>query len=1013
MPTLRRSKSLNDKITRQKNRTGDIIRDPRSPDVEGRTRTCVDNFQALVHLRKQTEDRARQLELALNYATNGHNSSSTYTRPPSRSGVPTGAVELPYSPISTTSVTSTSVKSPRQPEPADSKIPGLYSNRRRQRSAEGRREEPDHGGGGGGGGGGGRAVRRQESFQDSHLHHLRQGGGRVSQQGVGQKCQRPVSMFEPRGGIPAVGGGGGKDGGGVGGGGGGGGLFPSPDELSRKDQVIASLTEGKKSVERHNQQLLSKMDELEFQNQRLKDALAAHNTPSHSRCHSQPSTPSQPHQHHHLTRPYRTALTPQSDVIRIPTLSSPSAAMSPNSETSVSGYGSLADSHYGDTGPPHGSADAGVGLGLGLERAVQEVEDYDDDTLPLSEVCGEEGGRLGSRDSHTLALSSSSSGDSRPPTLHRESDKSDVESVHEKSDQELDQERQKGVERERRIEELEKMVAYLSSQRETVLTRYKQIVDENDKLLKRDERVNHQLQSLVDNQGQSLNFEVLTELQNVQEELWDLSHEVRSQVDSLLAALQASTSSGPEMKEQVISEPEAKELLNKITDFIGPDSIRLGKQLSLSPTELDKIDKAAVSVSEKSHKVLDSWLRQWEAHGETPPSHDLDLAFRAIDKDICLFNQTPISGPERQALRNCLQYVIDHVTDPRDVLDHLISLNELTPAGINFVQQVLEQRERALSRLWHVCEYRGTDIVSRLGLAMERSSYPHISARLTDELAIQNSRLHSKSLPANEEPEDVTAPSKTSAPVTASAAASATAPAPTASSASVSQPLTSQARSRLASRVPRPRSKTAESGTGRSTERAFSPTFPAGEKQTPPLTQIGRPRFTPQQKDKQFTSSLLNKTQVSPRSVEGSPQREKQTTPPLYKDRRTASPAHKEGRTNQQRDRSSDRIPCLQKDRQITQPYQKERQTERQLSYHRDKDKQKEKQITPSSKSSRQAVSQTAPPIVRDREPGPAPQKERQTTIWDRRVAASYAVRGSAASRGTVVLEQGSKISRV
>ena len=45
MPTLRRSKSLNDKITRQKNRTGDVIRDPRSPDVEGRTRTCVDNFQ--------------------------------------------------------------------------------------------------------------------------------------------------------------------------------------------------------------------------------------------------------------------------------------------------------------------------------------------------------------------------------------------------------------------------------------------------------------------------------------------------------------------------------------------------------------------------------------------------------------------------------------------------------------------------------------------------------------------------------------------------------------------------------------------------------------------------------------------------------------------------------------------------------------------------------------------------------------------------------------------------------
>ena len=49
---------------------------------------------------------------------------------------------------------------------------------------------------------------------------------------------------------------------------------------------------------------------------------------------------------------------------------------------------------------------------------------------------------------------------------------------------------------------------------------------------------------------------------------------------------------------------------------------------------------------------------------------------------------TPISGPERLALRNCLQDVIDHVTEAQALLDHVIVLNVLTPADVTFVQEV-------------------------------------------------------------------------------------------------------------------------------------------------------------------------------------------------------------------------------------------------------------------------------------------------------------------------------------
>lgn len=202
-----------------------------------------------------------------------------------------------------------------------------------------------------------------------------------------------MSMFEPRAG----------------------GLFPTQDELNRKDQVIQNLTENQLSLNAHIQELRSKMDELEFDNDRLKTLLHAHNIPDEA-------SPEQSPSH----RPQRTAA-PRSDVIRMsrpacPT-NSASAAVSPNSETSVSGYGSLAGSACGDG---YLATDAVMGV---RERVVkgartERVEDYDDDTLPLSAVSGDS---VESRKS-TLAKSSSS-GDSRLHTLNKDSDRSDIESV--------------------------------------------------------------------------------------------------------------------------------------------------------------------------------------------------------------------------------------------------------------------------------------------------------------------------------------------------------------------------------------------------------------------------------------------------------------------------------------------------------------------------------------------------------------------------------------------------------
>ena len=55
--------------------------------------------------------------------------------------------------------------------------------------------------------------------------------------------------------------------------------------------------------------------------------------------------------------------------------------------------------------------------------------------------------------------------------------------IHEKLDQVLELERHRDGDRKRRIEELEKQVEDLTSQRTAVLTQYKQVVEEHDRLL--------------------------------------------------------------------------------------------------------------------------------------------------------------------------------------------------------------------------------------------------------------------------------------------------------------------------------------------------------------------------------------------------------------------------------------------------------------------------------------------------------------------------------------------------
>jgi hypothetical protein len=332
----------------------------------------------------------------------------------------------------------------------------------------------------------GMGVRRQESYtegtQPPPLRPITQLRVRDS-----HRRERPLSMIESRSSDSnggGNGGGGGSHGGGVkpavsGGVGGaspgGAQLFhPVQDELRRKDTVIQNLTESQKTLNSHNQQLLGKVDELEFLNSRLKDILdrhgiayddstfmklhnpaASHNPPSSSS--SSSSSSSHLHSAQHSTpppvssKPQRSqSLLAYGDVIRMthdhsnpvssfkPTLT-PTPA-SPNNE-SVSGYGSLAS--CGDN-----AADTSVlgssGRDLLKDSSKHRITaprtaglgDYDDDdddddeeeVQLLAEI--RKGGSLDSnrdRLGDTLAKSSSSGGeDSRGQIMNKDSDMESV-----------------------------------------------------------------------------------------------------------------------------------------------------------------------------------------------------------------------------------------------------------------------------------------------------------------------------------------------------------------------------------------------------------------------------------------------------------------------------------------------------------------------------------------------------------------------------------------------------------
>ncbi|KAL8562182.1 hypothetical protein ACOMHN_005167 [Nucella lapillus] len=877
MPTLRRSKSLNDKIGRQKNRSGDVVRDPRSPDVEGRTRTCVDNFQALVHLRKQTEDKARQLELAYSYATNGH----TYLR-----RGPSGGVELPY-PASTTTLTSTTListstkPSSRHPDPAPNNRtkPPVPLVPRRQHSAEGRA---------------GSVLRRQESFSETSAQHQSR-----REQKKGQ--QRPLSMVEPR----VVGGG----------------LFPSKEELARKEQVIQNLTESQRSLNTHNQQLLGKVDELEFENNRLRDLLSSHNVQYgtySSPPHPHPAPLNLHHHNHHHHNNHHPAQYPGTRAQRSISLHGDAlkvgsvphhALVSPHSETSVSGYGSLVDS-------PSGEGLAGGG-GEGKGGRVGD-EDENDDTLPLSGVseCSLEY-HHDTLEKTSSSSASSSSRISRAATLN--SDRSERDSPRgggrgggggggrmATGDGEEEEEEEEEEWGNPRIEELAKQVAELSSQRDTVLLRYKQLVEDNLRILKRDKRVQEELGGLVDTFGPLLEETVQSELHILREQLKDFAEDVEVEVQRVLAALDCADSASPGQLADTgadFKDPQVRDTLDRLLDLIGPDYQRLGpdyqrlgRRLTVPQPELDRLERKGQGkgCALRAQAMLRVWLKRRGGAGpsgaEVPAAvRHLLQALKDMDKDMQHCKHSTVSGPERQALRNCLQAAIDHVADPRDLLDHLIALNELTPAGIAFVQEVLEKRERAVCRLWHVSEYRGTGMVSRLALALDRSHCPQLAHRLRDELEIQNSRLHTQCHSPSEEPapapttNTTTTTTTTTTNTTTTTFTNPTPPpppqvstTPTETPPAESRPSTNQVRSRPISRVPRLRSKT------------FDSTSPPVVKPTPDSSAIpaaARDRVTP----------LRQMSASGPERGGSRPQRDR-PFPAALKDR--AAPAVREARSN-------------------------------------------------------------------------------------------------------------------
>ena len=191
--------------------------------------------------------------------------------------------------------------------------------------------------------------------------------------------------------------------------------------------MIHNLTESQRGLNAHNRNLQAKVDELEFHNRRLLDALQGHGLLQHGAVQYPGSRPSR-------------SVSMHGDIVRVSGGSSPAVpisgpvmVVSPNSETSVSGYGSLAESPCGPGGDlfPAESPSYGLGRregpvvtgGRGAGEFCYEGEE--DDTLPLSGVSE---GSLESRNyslaKSSMSSSSSLSGGSRAPTLQMESDKS-------------------------------------------------------------------------------------------------------------------------------------------------------------------------------------------------------------------------------------------------------------------------------------------------------------------------------------------------------------------------------------------------------------------------------------------------------------------------------------------------------------------------------------------------------------------------------------------------------------
>ncbi|KAL8606238.1 hypothetical protein ACOMHN_012870 [Nucella lapillus] len=690
MPTLHRSKSLNDKATRQKHRPGDVVRNPKSPEPAGRTRTrtCLDNYQLLVHLRKQTDDKSRQLELAYTYGSN----TQTFLRPDAVQRVSEGRPLSELHPAPS-----------RAAEPASrghglQRMSSAQSGAHcRQRSLDGCPGQTQR-----------KVVTRQESFSEGQQ-------AKFGQQQA-PRCPRPMSMFEPGAGSPV----------------------PTVQDWGRKDKIIQNLMESQRCVSSHNQTLVGKIDELEAENARLKEFLAAYNIPHMAvpPALKLRSNRGGPLGGHEIIR------SPSSDTF--PKLTS--TLISPISETSVSGYGSLTGSGYGE-----GHTEARRGCRRRVDTGVEEeAGGYNDDTLPLSEVSVE---RVGSEGS-PLASPFSSGANSRVPTLNRSTDKAELDSLHEKLDQVLELERLRGSDRrKKRVTELEHLVLELTEQRNALLERYKHTVQENERLQTRDERIREELGSLLQQHGRSLQQALRSELQQLQQELQGLREDVGGQLAAVLTAV--ATCGGSGGRKMVTMDPQVRDVMDKVVDLIGPEYLRLGRQLNVPPLELERIENGQEDFAHKTWRLLQTWLRRRREEEKkkdedeggcpsimrVPAVQVLTQALRDIDKDIRLFGHTPISTPERQALRKSLQCVIDHVTEPSDVIDHLITLNELTPAGITFVQEVLEESPgRALCRLWHVCEYRGSGIIFRLALVLERAGHPHVSRKLTDKLEIENAR---------------------------------------------------------------------------------------------------------------------------------------------------------------------------------------------------------------------------------------------------------------------------------